>query len=64
MEVEAVYKDGVLRILSPVDIKDDRIVVKIINRDEILTEEDMRDIIQAMEEREKGHYYRIEDVFE
>ena len=64
MEVEAVYKDGVLRLLAPVQIKNDKIVVRIVNRDEILTEENMRDIIEAMEERENGHYYRMEDVFE
>ncbi len=51
MEVEAIYKDGVLRLLAPVQIKNDKIVVRIVNRDEILTEEDMRDIIEAMEER-------------
>ena len=64
MEVEAVYKDGVLRLLAPVQIKNDKIVVRIVNRDEILTEENMRDIIEAMEERENGRYYRMEDVFE
>ncbi len=64
MEVEAIYKDGTLRLLSPIKIEEDRIVVKIINRDEILTDEDMKDIIEAVEEREKGHYYKMEDVFE
>ncbi len=63
-EVEAIYKDGVLRLLSPAKIKEDKVVVKIVNRDEILTEEDMKDIIEAVEEREKGHYYKMEDVFE
>jgi len=37
MKVDAVYKDGVLKIISPVKIEDDRIVVRIVNRDEILT---------------------------
>ncbi len=64
MEVEAIYKDGVLKLVSPIKIKDDRIVVKILNRDEILTEEDLRDIIEAVNEREKGHYYKMEEVFE
>ncbi len=64
MEVEAIYKDGVLRLISPAQIKEDKIVVKIVNRDEILTEEDMKDIIEAIEERERGHYYKMEDVFE
>ncbi len=64
MEIEAIYKDGVLKLVSPIKIKDDKIVVKILNRDEILTEEDMRDIIEAVNEREKGHYYKMEEVFE
>ncbi len=64
MEVEAIYEDGVLKLISPIKIKDDEIVVKIVNRDEILTEEDMRDIIEAVNEREKGHYYKMEEVFE
>ncbi len=64
MEVEAIYKNGVLHLVTPTEIKGDKLVVKIINRDAILTEEDMRDIIEAVEEREKGHYYRMEDVFE
>jgi len=64
MEVEAVYKDGVLKIISPVKIEDDRIVVRIVNRDEILTPEDMKDIIEAVTAREKGQYYTMEDVFE
>ncbi|ADD08842.1 antitoxin AF2212-like protein [Candidatus Aciduliprofundum boonei] len=64
MEVEAIYENGVLKLVSPVKIKDDKIVVRIVNRDEILTEEDMRDIIEAVDEREKGHYYKMEEVFE
>ncbi len=64
MEVEAIYENGVLKLVSPVKIKDDKIVVRIVNRDEILTEEDMRDIIEAVNEREKGHYYKMEEVFE
>lgn len=38
--------------------------VRILNRDEILTEEDMKDILEAMDEREKGNYYKLEEVFE
>ncbi len=64
MEVEAIYENGVLKLVSPVKIKDDKIVVRIVNRDEVLTEEDMRDIIEAVNEREKGHYYKMEEVFE
>ena len=35
----------------------------IVNRDEILTEENMKAILDAMAEREKGHYYKLEEVF-
>ncbi len=63
-EIEVIYKDGVLKLVSPAKIEGERIVVRIINRDEILTEEDMRDIIEAVEAREKGKYYTMEDVFE
>ena len=29
-----------------------------------LTEEDMRDILEALSEREKGSYYKMEEVFD
>ncbi len=64
MEVEAVYENGVLKLVSPVKIDEDRIIVNIINRDEVMTDEDMRDLIEATEEREKGNYYRMDEVFE
>lgn len=38
--------------------------IRILNRDEMLMEEDMKDILEAMDEREKGHYYKLEEVFE
>ncbi len=53
-----------MKLVSPIKIKDDKIVVKILNRNEILTEEDLRDIIEAVNEREKGHYYKMEEVFD
>ena len=63
-EIEAVYEDGVLRIVKPAKIESDVVTVRILNRDEMLTEEDMKDILNAMDEREKGHYYKLEEVFE
>ena len=42
----------------------DEITVRIVNRDEILTEPDIRDILDALAAREKGDYYKYEDVFE
>ncbi|NOR78129.1 MAG: hypothetical protein GQ523_06855 [Methanophagales archaeon] len=63
-EIEAVYEEGVLRIVKPAKIESDVVTVRILNRDEILTEEDMKDILKAMDEREKGNYYKLKEVFE
>jgi len=63
-EIEAIYEDGVLRIVKPAKIESDVVTVRILNRDEMLTEEDMKDILKAQDEREKGHYYKLEEVFE
>jgi len=63
-EIDAIYEDGVLRIVKPAKIESDVVTVRILNKDEMLTEEDMKDILNAMDEREKGHYYKLKDVFE
>ena len=63
-QIEAIYEDGVLRIVKPAKIESDVVTVKILNKDEMLTEVDMKDILNAMDEREKGHYYKLKDVFE
>jgi predicted DNA-binding antitoxin AbrB/MazE fold protein len=63
-EIEAIYEGGVLRIVNPAKLKSDVVTVRILNRDELLTEEDMRDILEAQEEREKGNFYKTEDAFE
>ncbi|VUT26715.1 MAG: hypothetical protein MASP_01664 [Candidatus Methanolliviera sp. GoM_asphalt] len=61
--IEAIYEKGTLRIVKPVKIESDIMVVKILNRDKMLTEEDMEDILEATNEKEKGNYYRISEVF-
>ena len=63
-EIEAIYEDGVLRIVKPAKIESDVVTVRILNKDEMLTEEDMKDILKAMDEREKGNYYKLKEVFE
>ena len=63
-EIEAIYEDWVLRIVKPAKIESDVVTVRILNKDEMLTEEDMKDILNAMDEREKGHYYKLKEVFE
>jgi predicted DNA-binding antitoxin AbrB/MazE fold protein len=60
--IEVIYEKGVLRIVKPAKIESDIVTVKILNRDEILTVEDMEDILEATNEREKGNYYRIDEV--
>jgi len=45
-------------------IESDVVTVRILNRDEMLTAEDMKDILEAHEEREKGKYYKSEEAFE
>ena len=62
-EVEALYKNGTLKIVNPSKIQFDKVTVKILNRDEILTEEDMKDIIKAKSQREKEHYYTKKEAF-
>jgi len=62
--VEAIYERGTLRIVSPVSIESDVVTVKILNRDEVLTEEDMEDVLEATSDREKGSYYKMDEVFE
>jgi predicted DNA-binding antitoxin AbrB/MazE fold protein len=63
-EIEAIYEEGVLRIVKPAKIESDVVTVRILNRDEMLTEEDMKGVLKAMDEREKGNYYKLEEVFE
>ncbi len=63
-EIEAIYEEEVLRIVKPAKIESDVVTVRILNRDEMLTEEDMKGVLKAMDEREKGNYYKLEEVFE
>jgi predicted DNA-binding antitoxin AbrB/MazE fold protein len=61
--IDAIYEKGVFRIVKPTKIESDVVTVKILNREEILTEKDMEDILDAMSEREKGKYHKFEEVF-
>lgn len=63
-EIEAIYENGSFRILKPAKIESDIVTVKILNRDEILTEEDMEDILEALSERENGKFFEFDEVFE
>jgi predicted DNA-binding antitoxin AbrB/MazE fold protein len=63
-EIAAIYEGGVLRIVNPAKLETGVLTVRILNRDEMLMEEDMRDILEAQEDREKGKFYKLEDAFE
>jgi len=63
-EIDAIYEGGVLRLVKPARIDSDVVTVRILNRDEMLTEEDMKDILEAQEERAKGHYHKLEEAVE
>ena len=62
-EIEVIYEKGALRLVKPAKIESDMVTVKILNRDEILTEEDMEDILEATSEKENGNYYKLDEVF-
>ena len=64
MKIDVIYEKGVFKIVNPAKIDTDEITVHIVNRDEILTETDMRDILNAVAARDRGDYYTYEDVFE
>jgi predicted DNA-binding antitoxin AbrB/MazE fold protein len=61
--VEAIYEDGVLRVLNPSKIDSDLITVKILNIEEVLSEEEEDLLKEALSEREKGRYHTCEEVF-
>ncbi len=62
--VEAIYKDGMLRVLDPSKIDSDLITVKILNIEEVLCAEEEDLLKEALSEREKGKYHTFEEVFE
>ena len=62
--VEAIYEDGVLRVLNPSKIDSDMITVKILNIEEVLNKEEKDLLEEALSEREKGRYHTFEEVFE
>jgi hypothetical protein len=61
--VEAIYKDGMLRVLDPSKIDSDLITVKILNIEEVLSDEEEGLLKEALGEREKGKYHTFEEVF-
>jgi len=62
-EIKAIYEDDSLRIVKPAKIEGDKITVKILNRDEILTDGDVKDVLKAINEKNKGKAHSFDDVF-
>ena len=61
--VEAIYEDGMLRILDPSKIDSDLITVKILNIEAVLSAEEEDLLKEALSDREKGKYHTLEEVF-
>lgn len=61
--VEAVYEDGVLRVLNPSKIDSDLITVKILNIEDILSEEEEDMLQEALNDRETEKYRTLDEVF-
>jgi len=60
---ETIYRKGCLKLIGRPKIEGDVIKVKIVNRDSILTEEDMEDILDALKEKSEGKLRKFEEVF-
>ena len=61
--VEAIYEEGVLRVLDPSKIDSDLITVKILNIEEALNKDEEDLLNEALSEREKGRYHTFNEVF-
>jgi predicted DNA-binding antitoxin AbrB/MazE fold protein len=61
--VEAIYEDGVLRVLDPSKIDSDLITVKILNIEDVLSAGEEDSLKEALSDREKGKYHTFEEVF-
>ena len=60
---EAIYEEGGLKLVGMPRIEGDVISVKILNRDEILTQGDINDILNALKEKSEGKLSGFEEVF-
>ena len=61
--VEAIYEEGNLRVLDPSKIDSELITVKILNIEEVLSEDEENLLNEAISEREKGKYHTFDEVF-
>lgn len=51
---ETIYEKGCLKLVGRPKIDADVIKVKIVNRDSILTDEDIEDLLDALKEKSEG----------
>ncbi len=61
--VEVIYKNGNFKVVGSPKIESEIVKVKIINRDEILTRKDIKDIFQALKEKSEGKLKKFDEVF-
>ena len=62
--IEAIYEEGNLRVLDPSKIDSELITVKILNIEDVLSEDEENLLKEAISEREKGKYHTFDEVFE
>jgi hypothetical protein len=61
--VEAIYEEGNLRVLDPSKIDSELITVKILNIEEVLSNDEENLLKEALRDREKGKYHTLDEVF-
>jgi predicted DNA-binding antitoxin AbrB/MazE fold protein len=61
--VEAIYEEGNLRVLDPSKIDSELITVKILNIEEVLSDDEENLLKEALNERKKGKYHTFDEVF-
>jgi hypothetical protein len=61
--VEAIYEEGNLRVLDPSKIDSELITVKILNIEEVLSDDEEILLKEALNDREKGKYHTFDEVF-
>lgn len=61
--VEAVYKRGDLKLVGMPKIEGNFIKIRVINRDEILTQGDIEDILDTLKEKSEGKLAGFDEVF-
>jgi predicted DNA-binding antitoxin AbrB/MazE fold protein len=61
--VEAIYEEGNLRVLDPSKIDSELITVRILNIEEVLSDDEEKLLKEALNDRETGKYHTFDEVF-